>query len=215
MRNLYVTPLMTAIVFGLTFLVGRSAADLSKTQRATGDSVPEPTPASATIPLPPRNSPYHSVYQPTIKGYNRSVPSVDERLVPLPKHRLNVKEFGAKGDGRSDDTLAIRRALATARSAGGAAIYFPAGIYNFAPQPTDKGWSPETFKSGDPYAVFDLSFSNVALVGGRPKKERSIFPLVRFDRSGQSLLGDRKLLCQNKAQRRIHNLWWRKRSGLN
>jgi hypothetical protein len=193
MRSLFVTPIIAAIAFGLAFLAGLSAADLSSTPRAIIDSAPEPTPASATIPLPAKNSPYHSVYQSSIKGYNRPVPSVDERLAPLPKHRLNVKEFGAKGDGRSDDTLAIRRALATARSAGGATVYFPAGTYNFAPQPTDKGWTPETFKSGDPYAVFDLSFSNVALVGDGPKKSVLSFhtlgltdPVTHYSKTGSS-----------------------------
>lgn len=40
---------------------------------------------------------------------------------------LNVKDFGAKGDGSSDDTSAIRSALSSFSSPG--VLYFPAGSY--------------------------------------------------------------------------------------
>jgi hypothetical protein len=42
---------------------------------------------------------------------------------------LNVKEFGARGDGVTDDTAAIQTAINTAQSAGGGTVYFPAGQY--------------------------------------------------------------------------------------
>ena len=41
--------------------------------------------------------------------------------------RISVREFGAAGDGRTDDTAAINRAIA--RCAPGEALYFPAGRY--------------------------------------------------------------------------------------
>jgi len=40
---------------------------------------------------------------------------------------LNVRELGARGDGRADDTAAIQKALATARN--GSTIYLPPGTY--------------------------------------------------------------------------------------
>lgn len=40
---------------------------------------------------------------------------------------VNVKNYGAKGDGTTDDTAAIAAALATHR-----VVYFPAGIYNIS-----------------------------------------------------------------------------------
>ena len=42
---------------------------------------------------------------------------------------LNVKDFGAKGDGVTDDTQAIQSAIDTASEAGGGIVYFPRGIY--------------------------------------------------------------------------------------
>lgn len=41
----------------------------------------------------------------------------------------NVKDFGAKGDGSSDDTAAITAAIAVANTAGGGNVMFPAGTY--------------------------------------------------------------------------------------
>jgi len=42
---------------------------------------------------------------------------------------LNVKEFGAEGDGRKDDTAAILAALAKAEQNGGGVVFFPRGRY--------------------------------------------------------------------------------------
>jgi hypothetical protein len=46
---------------------------------------------------------------------------------------FDVRAYGATGNGRTDDTGAIRAALAAAESAGGGTIYFPAGIYLIDP----------------------------------------------------------------------------------
>ena len=41
----------------------------------------------------------------------------------------NVKTFGAKGDGTTDDTLAIQSAINYLNALGGGTLYFPNGIY--------------------------------------------------------------------------------------
>ncbi len=42
---------------------------------------------------------------------------------------LNARAFGAAGDGRADDTAAIRRAVAAARESGAAGVFLPGGTY--------------------------------------------------------------------------------------
>jgi hypothetical protein len=44
----------------------------------------------------------------------------------------NVHEFGAKGDGKTDDTAAFQKALDTAGQGGGGVVYAPRGNYFFA-----------------------------------------------------------------------------------
>lgn len=42
---------------------------------------------------------------------------------------LSVRDFGARGDGQTDDTAAIQAAIDAARDAGGGGVWFPAGRY--------------------------------------------------------------------------------------
>jgi polygalacturonase len=42
---------------------------------------------------------------------------------------LNVKDFGARGNGTALDSKAINKAIETAAKAGGGTIYLPAGNY--------------------------------------------------------------------------------------
>ena len=48
------------------------------------------------------------------------------------KDLWNVREFGAVGDGKTDDTAAFQKALDTAGKAGGGTVYAPRGNYLFA-----------------------------------------------------------------------------------
>ena len=50
------------------------------------------------------------------------------RPFALPVKEINVKEYGAKGDGKTNDTKAIKEAFAQLYKAGGT-IYFPKGNY--------------------------------------------------------------------------------------
>ena len=52
----------------------------------------------------------------------------DERVGGAGSSVFNVREFGAKGDGKASDSEAVQKALDAAGKVGGAA-YFPAGLY--------------------------------------------------------------------------------------
>lgn len=46
---------------------------------------------------------------------------------------LDVRDFGAVGDGETDDTSALRSALETAAAAGGGVVRVPSGVYSTGP----------------------------------------------------------------------------------
>jgi hypothetical protein len=50
-----------------------------------------------------------------------------EKAIPWISQSVNVKSFGAKGDGHTDDTWAVIKAIEQAR--WGSAVFFPAGKY--------------------------------------------------------------------------------------
>jgi hypothetical protein len=57
------------------------------------------------------------------------IPLADTTIASRGLRMLNVREFGAQGDGVTDDTSAIAAALTVANVLGGAQVYFPAGTY--------------------------------------------------------------------------------------
>ncbi|MHB1922519.1 MAG: glycosyl hydrolase family 28-related protein, partial [Chitinophagaceae bacterium] len=42
---------------------------------------------------------------------------------------FNVRDYGAKGNGKSNDAPSINRAIDAAAASGGGTVYFPAGTY--------------------------------------------------------------------------------------
>lgn len=48
------------------------------------------------------------------------------------RETVSVKDFGAVGDGVTDDTAAIQAGIDAINAAGGGALYFPAGIYRIS-----------------------------------------------------------------------------------
>lgn len=53
---------------------------------------------------------------------------------------FDVKGHGAVGDGSTDDTAAVQRALDAAAAAGGGTVYFPVGKYLVKPAAGAPPW---------------------------------------------------------------------------
>ena len=69
---------------------------------------------------------------------------------PLAKQPANVRAFGARGDGNTDDAPAIQRAIDAAARAGGGVVALDPGIYLVRYRPSDDGdgASALTLRSG-------------------------------------------------------------------
>ncbi len=85
-------------------------------------STPVPAPATTPIPTPtatPTSTPT-STPAPTL--------AATPTTTPAPTNSFDVRAFGAKGDGVTDDTAAFAAAVSAARPVGGT-VYVPVGTY--------------------------------------------------------------------------------------
>jgi Right handed beta helix region/Pectate lyase superfamily protein len=89
----------------------------------------------------------------------------------------DVRGFGAHGDGKSDDTKALRDAVAAVKAAGGGVVYLPAGQYRV--DPTKAGVIGTAFnfspRGGDWYAAILIDSDDVTI---RCASQRTTFAIA-------------------------------------
>jgi hypothetical protein len=105
------------------------------------------------------------VYEIPAGKFGGVVKSADQSFlktrVQIPGKVFDVKrDFGAKGDKKTDDTVAIKKAIAAARAHGkGAIVYFPSGVYPVT----------ETLDvSGSDYYIGGSGFCSALIWKGKP-----------------------------------------------
>ena len=101
----------------LTIAINNGPVQVSNTQLASKNEIPSEL-----------KNPYALTFTGAASGtYDGS--SAVTISIPSGFSCVNVKEYGAKGDGSTDDTAAIQAAIDYAAAAGRRAVYFPAGTY--------------------------------------------------------------------------------------
>lgn len=70
--------------------------------------------------------------------------------------RLNVKAYGAVGDGSADDTTPVNHAILTQNARGGGEVYLPAGTYRGTDEVTQKD---KVWLNGDGPEVSKITFA--------------------------------------------------------
>ena len=58
-----------------------------------------------------------------------TIGTLTDYLTSIPAASVTVTQFGAKGDGVTDDTAAIQAAIEFVKNAGRGEIFFPTGTY--------------------------------------------------------------------------------------
>jgi polygalacturonase len=96
---------------------------------------------------------------------------------------LNIRDFGAQGNGKTKDTAAIQKALDACTKAGGGSVTVPAGTYLTG----SVVMGPNTTLQLDPKASLT----------GSPDLED--YPLVRVRWEGEFSPGHRALICAENA----------------
>lgn len=100
-----------------------SSKDEDETKMSDETSLPTKTPVST----PSEDTTIPSFESPT----ESSETSLELKLKEISEVFVNVKDFGARGDGKSDDSSAIKNAIESIRDTGGA-VYLPAGMYKMS-----------------------------------------------------------------------------------
>jgi hypothetical protein len=136
-------------VVGALAACGRQAATPGATPQpvtaTAARALPTPTsagtpPATATIPpapppptVIPSSSPPAAATTPAIPATPPATPAPTISMpATAPQPTFDVRQFGARGDGATDDTAAIQAAIAAVPDTGGV-VTFPAGTFVVAP----------------------------------------------------------------------------------
>ena len=100
---------------------------------------------------------------PQVPAAEQSAEAQEEVLPMDAENKIwNVKDFGAKGNGRSDDYTALQRAVNTVIRAGGGTIFVPAGTYSISQtlRITMEGDAPLTLVANPSEGINYLKWQN-------------------------------------------------------
>lgn len=91
-------------------------------------------------------------------------------IIDLGLGLFNVKDYGAIGDGVTNDTAAIQAAIDAAKTAGGGLVWIPAGEYKVQPSVAADG-----FGTGGYALRFTEAYTNITIMGAGPTLSKLVF----------------------------------------
>lgn len=113
----------------------------------------------------------------------------------LADHRQNVKDFGARGDGTTDDTAAIQATIDATGKSGGGRVFLPAGFYETTATLRCSAHSIAICGEGAATTLRPLgNFDTIRFAGDRELYRNSIFDIAFDERKktgGSTIVGER------------------------
>jgi len=124
-----------------------------------------------------------------VAGTNILVDNSDPRnpIINATSAEYNVKDYGATGDGSTNDTVTIQAALDACTTAGGGTVYFPAGTYMVDADP-DVGSYTTVRGDGFMSCVKRMAGPNYANNFRVQSKTKVRFTNLRIDGSKQDII---------------------------
>jgi Pectate lyase superfamily protein/Right handed beta helix region len=149
--------MLRGLYWGGLLLVVLMVPDLKTDSSAVSRVESDPRPISA--PLVGATDTWPAMDVPSLFEYELA------QFADLSARQVNVVDFGATGNGTSDDTPAVQRAL---RAASGGTLFFPTGVYRLNSIVLDPGSSARLLGAGQGATVLEHADGAAAsmLVGG-------------------------------------------------
>ena len=139
------------------------------------DPTPTPTATPTVTPTP--------TVKPTVTPTVTPTPTVKPTVTPTAS-AYNVKDYGASGNGTTDDRAAIQNAINACSTAGGGIVYLPAGTYRLTSYTSITG---QPGVPALPEASFSLQLRNGVTVQGASRASTVI--VGDYSASGMHPLG--------------------------
>ena len=144
----------------------------------------------------------HNGFFHTKNGFNLAG---HHRLPAAPNPGVNVKTFGATGNGTTDDTAAIQNAISFAASSH-QAVFFPAGTYLHNNFITANGVSLIGSGGATTLLAGDSNNSAVILTGNSPSIQNLIVSTINFTVGGPLTPANSNVLVQNAQNFTVQNI---------
>ncbi|RTE08370.1 OmpL47-type beta-barrel domain-containing protein [Paenibacillus whitsoniae] len=157
------------------------ASPITGTTNYTGNLVTQPTnPAKTGFTVTSEQFAYHNVFEGIMREPNQSA-WAEAPTIQLPQSQINVKDYGATGNGSANDTPAFQEAIAHLPTEGGR-LYIPAGTYLLDPVAGQDAVADSAIK----HHLLIAGKTNVHIIG---EGDSSILRFTSSDHQGIRLLG--------------------------